>query len=241
MDLSRGSGIALWRQIASQIEEDIAARHYPPGGRLPTEQELATRFEVNRHTLRRAVAALEDKGLVRIEQGRGTFVQGGAIDYAVGRRTRFSENIRRQAREPSGRVIRAEIIPADSIVAHALGLRRGARVVLLETVGMADEIPISLGAHHFPARRFPDLIAAYQESDSITAALSDAGVEDYSRKSTRVTAGLPDARETGLLEMPKTRPLLICESVNVDQDGAPIEFGRACFVADRVQVSLETL
>ena len=62
MDLSRGSGVALWRQIASQIEEDIAARHFPPGGRLPTEQELATRFEVNRHTLRRAVAALEDKG-----------------------------------------------------------------------------------------------------------------------------------------------------------------------------------
>ena len=241
MDLSRGSGVALWRQIASQIEEDIAARHFPPGGRLPTEQELATRFEVNRHTLRRAVAALEDKGLVRIEQGRGTFVQGGAIDYAVGRRTRFSENIRRQAREPSGRVIRAEIIPADPMVTRELGLRRGARVVLLETVGMADQVPISIGAHHFPARRFPNLIAAYQENGSITAALSDAGVEDYSRKSTRVTANLPDARETGLLEMPKTRPLLICESINVDQDGAPIEYGRACFVADRVQVSLETL
>ena len=208
MDLSRGSGVALWRQIASQIEEDIAARHFPPGGRLPTEQELATRFEVNRHTLRRAVAALEDKGLVRIEQGRGTFVQGGAIDYAVGRRTRFSENIRRQAREPSGRVIRAEVIPAELMIARELGLRRGARVVLLETVGMADQVPISIGAHHFPARRFPNLIAAYQENGSITAALSDAGVEDYSRKSTRVTANLPDARETGLLEMPKTRPLL---------------------------------
>lgn len=241
MDLSRGSGVALWRQIASQIEEDIAARHFPPGGRLPTEQELATRFEVNRHTLRRAVAALEDKGLVRIEQGRGTFVQGGAIDYAVGRRTRFSENILQQAREPSGRVIRAEVIPAELMIARELGLRRGARVVLLETVGMADQVPISIGAHHFPARRFPNLIAAYQENGSITAALSDAGVEDYSRKSTRVTANLPDARETGLLEMPKTRPLLICESINVDQDGTPIEYGRACFVADRVQVSLETL
>lgn len=241
MDLTRGSGVALWRQIASQIEDDIAARMFPPGGRLPTEHELARRFDVNRHTLRRAVAALEEKGLVRIEQGRGTFVQGGAIDYTVGKRTRFSENIRRQAREPSGRLIRAEIIPADPTVARELGLRKGARVVLLETVGMADDVPISIGAHHFPARRFPDLIAAYQESGSITAALSDAGVEDYSRRSTRVTAGLPDARETGLLEMPRTRPLLICESVNIDQDGEIIEFGQASFVADRVQVSLETL
>jgi GntR family phosphonate transport system transcriptional regulator len=241
MDLMRGSGVALWRQIASQIEDDIAGRLFPPGGRLPTEHELAERFEVNRHTLRRAVAALEEKGLVRIEQGRGTFVQGGAIDYSVGKRTRFSENIRRQAREPSGRLVRAEVIPADAVIARELGLRKGARVVLLETLGMADDVPISIGAHHFPARRFPDLIAAFEETGSITAALSDAGVEDYSRKSTRVTAGLPDARETGLLEMPRTRPLLICESINIDQDGKIIEFGRASFVADRVHVSLESL
>jgi GntR family phosphonate transport system transcriptional regulator len=241
MDLMRGSGVALWRQIASQIEDDIAGRLFPPGGRLPTEHELAERFEVNRHTLRRAVAALEEKGLVRIEQGRGTFVQGGAIDYSVGKRTRFSENIRRQAREPSGRLVRAEVIPADAVIARELGLRKGARVVLLETLGMADDVPISIGAHHFPARRFPDLIAAFEETGSITAALSDAGVEDYSRKSTRVTAGLPDARETGLLEMPRTRPLLICESINIDQDGEIIEFGRASFVADRVHVSLESL
>ncbi|MDA0785397.1 MAG: phosphonate metabolism transcriptional regulator PhnF [Proteobacteria bacterium] len=241
MDISRGSGVALWHQIASRIEEDIAARLFPPGGRLPTENKLAQRFEVNRHTVRRAVAALEEKGLVRIEQGRGTFVQGGAIDYTVGKRTRFSENIRRQAREPSGQLIRAEQIPADPVVARALDLRRGTRVVLLETVGMADEVPISLGAHHFPAKRFPELIEAFKDSNSISSALAAAGVADYWRKSTRVTAGLPDSRETGLLEMPKTRPLLVCESVNVDQDGAPIEFGRASFVADRVQISLDTL
>ena len=241
MELTRGSGVALWRQIAGAIEEDITSRRFAPGGRLPTEQELATRFDVNRHTLRRAVAALEEKGLVRIEQGRGTFVQGGAIDYSVGRRTRFSENIRRQAREPSGRLIRAEKTKASPVIAKALGLRSGARLILLETLGMADDVPISIGAHYFSAQRFPDLTVSYEESGSITAALAQAGVEDYSRRSTRVTAGLPDSRETALLEMPKTRPLLICESINVDQDGDVIEYGRACFVADRVQVSLETL
>ncbi len=241
MSLERGSGVALWRQIAGELERDISERHFPPGGRLPTEHELAERFSVNRHTLRRAVSALEEKGLVRIEQGRGTFVQGGAIEYAVGKRTRFSENIRRQAREPSGRLVRSGRIAADADVARGLGLRRGAQVILLETVGMADDVPVSLGAHYFPARRFPDLVEAFTESGSISTALSGAGVEDYWRKSTRVTARLPSDTETELLEMPRTRPLLVCDSVNVDQEGDAIEFGRACFVADRVQVSLETL
>lgn len=241
MNLVRGSGVALWRQIAAELEAEISGRHFPPGGRLPTEHELAERFGVNRHTLRRAVGALEDKGLVRIEQGRGTFVQGGAIDYAIGRRTRFSENIRRQAREPSGRLVRSGGFPADDDVARGLGIRRGTQVILLETVGMADEVPISLGSHYFPARRFPGLIEAYTQSGSVSAALLEAGVEDYWRKSSRVTARLPDEAEAELLEMPRTRPLLICESVNVDQDGDPIEFGRGRFVADRVQISLESL
>ena len=241
MNLARGTGVALWRQIAGELETEIAGRHFPPGGRLPTEHELAERFGVNRHTLRRAVAALEEKGLVRIEQGRGTFVQGGAIEYTVGKRTRFSENIRRQAREPSGRLIRGVRLPADEDVARGLGLRRGTQVVLLETVGIADEVPISVGFHFFPARRFPGLIESFKQSGSISAALSEAGVEDYWRKSTRVTSRLPTDAETELLEMPRTRPLLVCESVNVDQDGKIIEFGRGCFVADRVQVSFESL
>ena len=241
MALSRGTGVALWRQIAEELEQEISDCRFPPGGRLPTEHELAERFDVNRHTLRRAVSALEEHGLVRIEQGRGTFVQGGAVDYAVGKRTRFSENVLSQARAPSGQLIRGERVRADALVAHELGLRKDAPVILIETVRRADDTPISFETHYFPAKRFPRLIECFDEFGSISAALSEAGVEDYWRKSTRVTGRLPDERETGLLEMPRTRPLLVCESVNVDQYGQPIEFGRACFCADRVQLSMETL
>lgn len=240
MTIARGDGIALWRQIAGELEADIVARRYPPGGRLPTEFELAERFGVNRHTVRRAVASLGESGLVRIEQGRGTFVQGGAILYSVGRRTRFSENLKREARQPSGRLERGEVVPAEPHVAKALGLRAGRNVVLLETVGMADSVPISVARHYFPAARFPDLVAAYRESGSITTALSAAGVDDYTRKWTRVTARLPDDREAGLLEMARTQPVMVCDSVNTDQAGTPVEFGRACFAADRVQLSIET-
>ena len=87
--MKRGGGIAVWSQIEAVIESEIRDGAHEPGARLPTEAALARRFEVNRHTVRRALAALEQKGMLRIEQGRGTFVQDHVFDYFVRRRTRF--------------------------------------------------------------------------------------------------------------------------------------------------------
>ncbi|MGK3945910.1 GntR family transcriptional regulator, partial [Streptomyces caeruleatus] len=67
--LSRGAGLSAWRQIADALEAEIVAGSLAPGSQLPTEAELAARFGVNRHTVRRALGALGEQGLVRASQG----------------------------------------------------------------------------------------------------------------------------------------------------------------------------
>src|SRR5689334_2773113 len=89
--LARGAGLAAWRQIADRIEGEIAEGRLPPGARLPSEVELARRLGVNRHTLRRALAELSARGLLRTSQGRGSFVEAVPLRYPIGPRTRFSE------------------------------------------------------------------------------------------------------------------------------------------------------
>ena len=74
-EIERGRGVALWSQIGDILADDILKGRLPQGQMLPSAQELATRFDVNRHTVRRAMATLEQRNLVRTEQGRGTFVQ----------------------------------------------------------------------------------------------------------------------------------------------------------------------
>jgi GntR family phosphonate transport system transcriptional regulator len=238
--LARGQGVALWRQIAGSLEAEIAAGGLAPGARLPTEAELTTRFGVNRHTVRRAMEELENRGLVRVEQGRGSFVAEDVLDYPLGPRTRFSETIRRQNREPQGRIIRLEEVPAESNIAELLKLRRGQPVVLAERLGLVDGRPVVLGAHFFPAARFPGIAALLAADASITRALAQLGAPDYRRLVTRITARMPTPEEAALLEQARSRPVLVTEAVNVDGAGTPVEASIGRYAAGRMQMVVES-
>lgn len=61
-------------RLATELREAIKSRTYPPGGKLPTEQELARANEVSLTTVRRAMEMLAAEGLVIRRQGAGTFV-----------------------------------------------------------------------------------------------------------------------------------------------------------------------
>ena len=61
-------------QIAAIIKRGILAGQYPPDTRIPTDSELVETYEVARSTVRRAVAALREEGLVYTVQARGTYV-----------------------------------------------------------------------------------------------------------------------------------------------------------------------
>lgn len=238
--LDRGEGVALWRQIERRLADEIEQGLYAAGSRMPTEAELSKRFSVNRHTVRRALATLADRGMIRVEQGRGTFVREDVLDYALSKRTRFSANVQALNRRPGGRLLRSLVMRADATTAAELAIPTGAPVLLIETVGEVDGLPVSIGAHYFDAQRFPGLIDAYERTGSLTQALRNCGLHDYTRKRTRVGSRLPDAAEADLLQMPRTRPILVAESVNVDPDGRPCEYGVARFAAHRVQILVET-
>ena len=233
--LETGKGLTRWRQIADKLGHEVSAARFA-SGRLPTESELAERFGVNRHTIRRAIAALAEQGLVHAVQGRGTFVADHHIDYLLGRRTRFSTNLHREGRDPGYRLISVMRGPADEVTAQDLALAAGAAVLQLETVGEADGVPLSCSVHRFPAERFAGLPAAFVETGSISAALAACGVADYTRRLTRLLARPPSEYEARHLNQPTSRPVLQADSVNVDLAGVPIQRSLTVFAGDRVQM-----
>src|ERR1700756_827055 len=101
------TGVALWRQGADGIGRGIAGGTCVAGEKLPGETEIAETYRVNRHTVRRGLATLAERGLVRAERGRGAYVEAAGIAYPLRSRTRFSEIVGAGGREPDGRLIGA--------------------------------------------------------------------------------------------------------------------------------------
>ena len=176
------SGVALWRQVADGIERGIADGRFAAGEKLPGENEIAETYRVNRHTVRRALATLAERGLVRAERGSGTYVEAPRLAYPLRSRTRFSEIVGAGGREPDGRLIASSDEFASRELARLLGLKTGAPLIRIEALRLADRTPICVSTNWFDAERFSDAAKVYERVRSITKLLAHYGIRDYRRE-----------------------------------------------------------
>ncbi len=228
----------VWLAIAAALRADISAGRYGVGDKLPTEAMLADRFGVNRHTARHALSKLVDEGLVRTRRGAGAFVTAQPTEYPIGRRVRFHENLLAAGHTPQKKVLQLENRVATKGEAEALHIERGAAVYAYHGLSLSDGQPIALFESLFPADRLRGIGDILQTDASVTHALAQMGVEDYTRASTRLTAVSATATQALHLHLREGDPLLHSTGVNVDSNGTPVEFGRTWFAGDRVTLTL---
>ena len=147
---------SVYQAIAAQLEQEVLSR-YQSGDYLPPEQQLATRFAVNRHTLRRAVDELVSKGLVLRRPGVGVLVLMHSVNYPHYTRARFSHDLRQQvAMPPANACWRCCVRPARS--GGRTGLQEGEQVIHLRTLRRMEGVPVCVTNHFLPQlARWPQL------------------------------------------------------------------------------------
>lgn len=174
-----------------------------------------------------------------MRQGKGTFIKKEGLNYPLSTRTRFTENMSRNAIRASGRVVRVDRTAASAELAETLGVELGSPLLLLEILHLGNEQPITLAEHYFPLPRFAEMEDLFRKTGSVTKALNSCGITDYSRRKTRLVARLPTIREAKLLKQARGNPIVSIRYLNVDQTGEPIEVGISRFSGDRVQFVLD--
>lgn len=229
----------IWQAIANALRMDIAENRYRAGDKLPTEAALAERFGVNRHTVRHALSALVEEGLVHTRRGAGAFVKSVPAEYALGKRMRFHQNLRQAGRLPSKRNLSVETRPATAEEAARLKLETGDLICVKHGLSLADGQPIAISESHFPEARLTGLSQALAEETSVTKALASVGVSDFTRASTRIRAVLADATQALRLQIREGAPLLYSTGLDVDSEGTPVEYGMTWFCGERMTLTLD--
>lgn len=205
-----------------------------PGELLPPERALAERLGVARMTVRNAIDALAREGLVRTRPGVGTERLPPSVGLSVGLRS-FAETVREHGMTPTSRILHLAsdtVRPADA-GAH-LGVADDVPVTHLRRIRLGDGRALALEETWLSPALIPSLDetaaagSLYDLFDGLGLAPSD-GIE-------LVTAALPDDDEVESLGISPAMPVLRLTR-KAFAGGAPLEFARVTFPADRYELS----
>ena len=217
--------------IRDQLRETVLA--LSPGDPLPPERVLAEQWGVARMTIRQAIASLAREGLVRSIHGRGNLRAPDPLPLRV-RLGSFADTLREHHLEPTTRALECVIDPEPpTAVVDFLRLRKRESAVRVRRLRLGDGVPLALERTWLPTALVPDL-TEQELSDSLYHYLEPKGLLPDSGEES-VVAGLPDAQEVELLDIPASRPVLRLVRMALT-GGRPIEYAEAVFPADRCQL-----
>ncbi|CCH29065.1 GntR family transcriptional regulator [Actinosynnema sp. NPDC047251] len=202
------------------------------GTALPSERELAERFSVSRVTLRQAVGELVLEGKLQRRQGSGTYVAPPKLVQPLSL-VSYTEGMRRQGVDPARSVITVEHLPADEVLSRDLRIERGATVIHLERVLLADDERVGLESTYLPSARFPTLLEVFDPTTSLYACLTDRLGVVFAEAEERVETVLATPREALLIGTNPALPMLLLHRISYDDDGVPIERVRSLYRGDR--------
>lgn len=230
-------GVAVYHQIQKALEDEICSS-LEIGEYLASETALAVRFGVNRHTVRRAISVLVDKGYIERRHGVGCMVLNKPLTYDIKSTTKFTENIEALGHKSESKLVSIEVMKANSYLLKKLNLSAEKEVLKIETVRSVDDCPVCLISHYVPYSLLSNFDFKYS-GGSLHRYLKSTYGWSLRRLSSLITASLPSTEDARLLSMPKNMPILRVESANVRTlDNLIVEFSVTRFRADKMELKV---
>lgn len=217
------------REIEAWLRDQVANGR--EGDPLPSEAELAERFDVSRTTARQAVQSLAAEGLVHRQRGSGTFVAPQPMHRHSGPLMSFTEDMRRRGLVASSRLMSAELREPRGEESKALRLAPGQRVVAISRLRLANDQPMAIESTALT----PDCASVLSEdlkSGSLHRALRAIGRQPTTA-ACRISAEEASAAVASLLELPRRAAVLQEQRTVSDQHDTPLEFTTTIYSASK--------
>lgn len=149
-ELDSNSAVPLYKQVADIIVDKINEGVYKTGDKIPPEMSLMEAYGVSRITVRAAISALVDEGLLSRVQGKGTFVAKAKNIYSARDNVGFTRSCILSGCKPSSKVIKSEIVSASPKQIDFFNIGNGDKVICTERLRFIDGEPAMVETNYYP-------------------------------------------------------------------------------------------
>ncbi|MBO9352774.1 UTRA domain-containing protein [Bordetella petrii] len=232
-----GEGAAfspLYRQIKDLLVQSLERGEWKPGELIPSEIDLAARFQVSQGTVRKAVDELAAEHLLLRRQGKGTFVATHHEARVRYRFLRLAADEEGEGGRAESRILECRRLRAPAEIARALELRAGETVITIRRQLSMNHRPTVIDDIWLPGSLFRSLtfeLLAANKAPLYGLFETEFGVSMV-RADEKLRAVAAPAEVAGLLGVPPGAPLLQVDRVSYTYGDRPVEVRRGLYITD---------
>jgi DNA-binding GntR family transcriptional regulator len=233
----------MYLKLYEKILNNIENKKYNNYDKLPSENEFAKEFCVNRHTIRQALELLKSEGFIYTILGKGTYISNIKVPYSISDKSSYSSKILDLGYEPKTTLLGVDIIEASEDVAKNLGINTKLKVIEFRLLRFANDLPISISYSYFDAYLYRELI---NNLDCKPFSLYKILEKSYpnlevTKISTIFESVMATKEQSTLLMMPSNSPLLAACTISKDQNGNFVEYGTSYFRGDICKIKVDLI
>jgi len=229
-------------QLSNWLRKMIEKDRYKVGEKLPSENDLADMFKVNRNTVRQAIMQLVNDGLLEKKNGVGTFVTSKSNEkllYSLKNITSLTHELKKRDIKPTTRLIVKKVIEADEDMAKKLMLGGDNRVIEIKRLRCGNSTPLVIERSYLSYRDFKNIMNM-EIPDSLYKLL----IEDFNvtleHSIQTLWAITLDKDDAELLKVEPGFPAMFQESIIYDENNITIELLHSWYRGDKFVFSVES-
>lgn len=221
-------------QVYRMLAAEISGGGLTPGSRLPAERDLSTQIGVSRATLRVALRALHEDGLLEPSQGRGWHVvPPGVVEEGEEQPLSFTEMAAARGLHPSAEVLTQDTRPATIEEADDLHIAPGSSIFCLDRLRKLDDVPVAIATARLPVAVVEPIVGLDFGTQSLYAALREQCGIHAARSDYLLQAQDVAGTEAQLLDLDEGSAVLVGTYTCYDQQDRAFEVGRITYRGDR--------
>jgi len=232
-DIDKNSFAPIYYQLQELLVGKIESGELKPGDKLPSENELADKYDISRNTAQKAIRALVNWGLAQRIQGKGTYVCNKTVTLSITASLSLTSEIIGLNKVPHSHILQAKQIEASFDIANKLGVKKDTKVYSIQRIRSVDDLPLMIQTSYIPVAYLPDLLEKNLEDKSLFGVIMHEYGIKIDKASEMMRAVSVTKFEGEMLQIPEFSPAFLLQRQTYLDDGRVLEYAKTIVRGDK--------